>query len=591
MSIYSLVKQYEDNFLNNSIKIVDGYNFDQLETIKNNQRYYAGKFRNGNEDEFGYKYFQNTIKPKVKNVAKNIDLDTKDVNIKATKPEDYYKAWLMRRDTVLWMKKHKIGKMFNESSIKTPKYGTFVVKKVNSKEIIRSVNLKNIKCDATSECLDLSGWIIEDHYYTPSELKKEVERGWDKDNIDKAIKSYRVNQKENYDDNYSEANQKGNAQYIHIKEFYGDVPENIIDGGNENIFKLYNFIIISPENEIDNITKEKKDGLILYKKPIKSIGEIYKEVHYDREEGRWLGIGIVEDLIDMQIMKNEEINQVMLSIRLANLVLFQTRDETISRNILTDLINGDIVKVKSEITRINTQNVGLNQNQYLTQEIEKTINDLANFYEITTGESLPSGTPFALGALINQNANKFFDFIRENLGIFWQEVFEEWIIPELSEDLNKKHLLEITGKEEMEWVNKQMQKSLIWETIKNFLMAGKIPTVQDIELVEGVLNERNQEKESFFIDTPDDFYNFEKSVSVDFTDERGNKNQLLQTLSTILQMLGTNPLLIDHPILQKILDLSGLSSIDVSQKQVEQQPQNPQIPQNSQVNRMQMQNV
>ena len=136
-----------------------------------------------------------------------------------------------------------------------------------------------------------------------------------------------------------------------------------------------------------------------------------------------------------------------------------------------------------------------------------------------------------------------------------------------------------------------MEKSLIWLTIKNFLMVGKTPTVQDIELVEGVLNERNQEKESFFIDTPDDFYNFEKSVSVDFTDERGNKNQLLQTLSTILQMLGTNPLLIDHPILQKILDLSGLSSIDVSQKQVEQQPQNPQIPQNSQVNRMQMQNV
>jgi hypothetical protein len=582
-SIYKIIETYEKDFLDKSIDIVDGYSFNQLKTVKANQRGYAGIFESGNTDEFGYKYYYNMGKPRVKNAAKNVDIDTKDINIRATSPDNSYKAWIMRRDIKRWMRERNLGVIFNDMAVLTPKYGTFVLKKVGGKEIVRKVNLKNLKNDQTCEKLEYSGWVIEDHYYTPAELKAEIElRGWDKEKVEMAIKSFQINRKENYDDNIDASEPQGNAQYIHVKEFYGSVPKSCYEeGGEENEYGLYNFILISPEHKADtSVGEAEKQGLILYKKEIKSIADVYKEVHFDREEGRWLGVGIIEDLRDAQIMKNEQINQMMLAIKLANLILFQTGDETISRNILTDLVNGDIIKVKSELKRISTENQGLNTDTLLSQEIQKIADSLSNSFEVTTGESLPSGTPFSLGNLIDKNANKLFDFILENMGMFVQDVFESWVIPELEKDLSIKHLLEITDEKEMKWIMERVKKTNTWNAVAKYIKSsGQMPTMGEVQIAEQVLAERMADPESLALDLPEDFYNFEKAVEVNVTDERHNKGQELTTLGSIMQVLGTNPGMLENPVFKQILDISGFSEIDVkgveqAQQQSTKQPVN-----------------
>lgn len=576
-SIYKIIEQHERDFTDKNIEIVEGYSFNQLKRVKDNQRLYAGKFLSGNEDEFGYKYFPNMGKPRVKNAAKNLDLDTKDINIQATSPDNDYKAWIMRRDVNRWMRERNLGVVFNDMAIQTPKYGTFVLKKVGGKEIVRKVNLKNLKNDQTCEKLEYSGWVIEDHYYTIAELKAEVElRGWDKEAIDRAVTSYRINKKENYDDNMDTNEAQGNAQYIHVKEFYGDVPESCYKpDGDANTYKLYNFIVISPEKGKGEVSTDdaEKEGLILYKKEIKSIADVYKEVHFDKEEGRWLGVGIIEDLEDSQIMKNEQINQMMMAIKLANLILFQTNDETVARNILTDLVNGDIIKVKSELKRVQTENSGLNTDTLLSKEIQTIADSLSNSFEVTTGESLPSGTPFSLGMLIDKNANKLFDFILENMGMFIQDVFESWIIPELEKDLSVKHLLSITDESEMKWIMERVKKTHTWEAVAKYIMeSGSMPTMGEVELASQVLTERMSDPESLALDLPDDFYDFKKAVEVNVTDERNNKAEKLATLGNIMQILGNKPEMIDSPVFHRILDLTGFAEVDFKGNQPTQLP-------------------
>lgn len=578
-SIFEIVENCEHDFLHSPITIVDGYTFDQLQTIKNNQLYYAGKFESGNEDEFGYKYFYNIGKPRVKNAAKNIDLDTKDINIKATHPGNYYKAWLMRRDCKQWMRKRRLGQIFNEMAMMAPKYGTYVLKKVGGKEIIRRVDLKNIKNDPGCRKLEESGWLIEDHYYTPWELKKEVERGWNADSINAAIKSFRDNRKENYvDEQHTDSNNKGGAQYILVKEFYGEVPESMYEeGGNENKFILVNYIIVSAEKSKVTQTgmndkDAQKDGLILYKNKIKKIP--YKECHYDREEGRWLGVGIIEDMRDAQIMKNEQVNQMMLALKLSNLILFQTQDETLARNIITDLVNGDVMKVKNAIHRIDTRNYGNAEGQAIITEIKTLADQLSNSFEVTTGESLPSGTPFALGSLINQNAQKLFDFVRENLGLFLEEVFEEWIIPELSKDLNKAHILELTDSREMKWVNERLMSNKMWDAISKLIMEeGRNPTQAEIDFAQQVLEERMKSGENVSMDIPENFYDFEKSVEVDATGEKQNKAAALQSITSILQLIGGDPTRLEHPAIKQVMDLTGFADVDFQTSQMKQDPQ------------------
>lgn len=572
-----MIEGYEHDFLHTPVDIAPGYKFDQLATVKQAQMTYAGKFSSGNKDEMGYKYFYNLVKPRVKNAAKNLDVDTKDINIRATSPENYYKAWIMRRDMKQWLRKRDFGVVLNDMVMLTPKYGTFVLKKVGGKEIVRRVDLKNLKNDPTCNSLAESQWIIEDHFYTPVELRKEVARGWYEDAITKAIDSYRATKKENYVDNHIERdNVQGDAQYIHVKEFCGEVPKKFItENENDTGFILATMIVISPDGGTKTQAgEEERKGLVLYKRELKEIP--YKEVHFDREEGRWLGVGLAEDLRDMQILKNEQINQVVLGLRLANLILFQTNDETIARNVLTDLVNGDIIKAKGTIERINTTNIGLGTDQVISQEINTIVNDLSNSFEVTTGQNMPSGTPFSLGALINQNANKLFDFYREKIGLFLQDVFEEWIIPELSKDLNKEHLLEITDKEEMQWIIERMTQSTTWDTIKRFVLTkGRRPTQAEVDLAAQVIEERLSAGENMFLDIPKDFYNFEKTVEVDITGESLDKSAQLTTLSSLLQILGQNPEMAEHPITQEILDLSGKASIDV-QRGVKTAPAAPQ---------------
>jgi hypothetical protein len=54
---------------------------------------------------------------------------------------------------------------------------------------------------------------------------------------------------------------------------------------------------------------------------------------------------------------------------------------------------------------------------------------------------------------------------------------------------------------------------------------------------------------------------------------------MLQTLASILQMTGGNSEAMESPIMQKILDLSNLSAVDVSTGTKEGTPERPQTPQ------------
>jgi hypothetical protein len=67
---------------------------------------------------------------------------------------------------------------------------------------------------------------------------------------------------------------------------------------------------------------------------------------------------------------------------------------------------------------------------------------------VVTGEGLPAGTSFKLGSMVNQNATKMFDFLREKLSLSLQDVFQDWIVDELMSTLNRKKVIRLTGNEQ-----------------------------------------------------------------------------------------------------------------------------------------------
>lgn len=557
-NVFQEFKRYDDFFRDESVTILEGYDFNQQERVKASHLYYSSRFQTSTDDD---RRFYNIVKPACKNESKNIDLDVKDINVIPKAKKATMQAWLLRRDVAQFAKKMKLGQKFNEFTDKLPIYGTVVAKRTYNDDIFARVNLMNLENDPTTDNLNKS-WVCEHHWYTPSELRRQ-KKVWDAKLIDKAIDSYKQFGKENYVEDTKTNTEKGQAQFIHVVEFIDDVPEAAIyDNENWEDYIRGRFILVLGDNG--------GDGLILDKSEEKD--ENYKECHRDRVDGRWLGVGIPEDLEEAQILKNEEINYMRDALRLSSMILLQTKDQKLARNILTDLVNGDIIKVRDEIREIplNVRNLG--EKQQITQELDRLVASLANAQEITTGTTLPSGTPFRLGALLDQNANKLFDYIREKLGLFYKEIFEDWVAPEMAKKWNKKHILRITDDRELKFLAKEMAKSKAWEGLKKFILeTGREPNVEEMKLVEQMLTERYTANE-MMLEIPEDFYNLD-DVEFEFTGEGVDKRAKLETLGSLINLVGANPAILESPIMQEILSLSGFSYIDFKTEEVPVVPQ------------------
>jgi hypothetical protein len=579
-SIYSIINDFEEDFDNNSVTIVDGYEFSQLDTIKKINRYYAGKFDTGNIDEFGRKFFYNFTKPRVKNAQKNIDIDTKNIELMAMKPEDYSKVWLLRRELEIYMRDTKLGKKLNEITATLPKYGTVAVKRVGGDEIFEMVDLRNFKNDMTASSLKNS-WRLEEHYYTPSELREK--KGWDKENIENAIENFSTYRKENYvtsKDKYEP--QMGNAKFIRVVELTAEMEETFLtDDYDDTDIVPQMWVVVMPEGTGQQ--KTAGDGLKLFSEKLTTKEyrtKLYKEVHYDKEVGRWLGYGIVEDMFEMQELKNTQVNYEIKAMELANLILLATNDKSFAKNVLTDLMSGDVIQVEGAINRIPTEVRSMNVNSAVAQQVDSLANELANSFEATTGETMPAGTPFRLGLMLNRNANKLFDFIRQNYGLFLEELVQDWILPELMKKTSQEHILQITDKAEYEYLAREVGKKQAWDAVKNIVMdTGKFPTAEEAQQIEDMLVQRAVSTNGMAINISKDFYK-DVELKVVVTDESLDKAERITTLTTILQLLGASPQLVNSPVLQELLNLSGLSEIDIQkqQAQVVQQLQPQQAP-------------
>jgi len=563
-SVFKRIQAYDDYFVNQDVTIVEGYDFNQMDRVKKNHLYYASKFVNGTDEDVR---FFNITKPACKNETKEIDIDTKDINVLAMRRSAMTKAWILRRALKYLIKKEKLGQVFNQFSDKLPIYGSVVAKKTNDKKIFAPVQLRNLKNDPTADNLNQC-WSIQELWMTPTDLRK-MKGKWNDKVIDMAIEAYQISGKENYVDNFSKNDKRGGSQYIHVREYIDDVKKSEIKGKSEEYVRGRFFIVVPDTSKKD---WEKKDGLVLHKDTVTD--KYFKECHRDRVEGRWLSPSVVEDLEELQILKNEEMHYMKMALRLSSIILLQTEDKKLARNILTDLENGDILRVRKEIKEVplNVRNLG--EKQQISNEIDKLLRDLANTREVMTGEKMMSGTPFSLGAMLERNAARLFDHIREKLGLFYQEIFEDWVAPALSKELTKKRILEITDREEIKELAVEFAKNKTWDAVKKFILEeGRKPTIEEVQLVEQLLVERFLTQKSVFLDLPEKYIDFE-DVEFEFTGERVDKQTKLQTISTLITALGQNPALVDNPLFQEALNLSGFGKLDVTMPVVA--PQAPQ---------------
>ena len=164
----------------------------------------------------------------------------------------------------------------------------------------------------------------------------------------------------------------------------------------------------------------------------------YREAHWNKQYGRWLGLGIMEDLIENQEAKNIIVNLQRRSLQWASRKNFQSSNtDLVGKSLVKDTIDGEIVEVgaNGQITPIDFTNKSSGEFNLFLNEWENNANQKAFTFDVMMGTAMPQGTAFRTVAALTQAANSFFQMKRQKLALFLQRTLNDFIIPQFLKDI------------------------------------------------------------------------------------------------------------------------------------------------------------
>lgn len=532
MSIYSIVedeiKAYNDTVVDSNPTFASKQK-DVLDLI---DMYWSSKFREGDKDALGYKkVFYNIVNFPVETNSKMIDLDTKDIQIMAEDGQSYWPAWLMGKELAMWMKDKYFGRQLNEYALQWPKYGHLFAKKVDDDVVLVPPKNMKVRPDATSIKYIP---IIEEHKYTPAELQQVgAERGWKR--VDDAVKNL-------------DEDGKVVIYEVYFPPTYLTEAEWDVENPTHNYF-------IMPEDQSFSLFSAKKP-----KCP-------YKDLSWEKLPDRLMGRGVVEKLFEEQIFLNRIKNYESEGLHWTSKHIYQTRDTGVASNLMTDVKNGEIMIMNSELTPVSVEERNLSMYMNATNLWEENAVKRAFAREPITGGAGKTGITLGSTILSTRMAMGYFEQKKEELGMFIKEILWDWIIPEFKKQNRSEHkvLIETLMKGDDDNSEKFFRLKLN-EKMNDLKWTTKKPlTPEQWKIRKGIQAEILKGQE---LNVPESLYdNLKYKIKINIVGESVDTAQKITTLQTVFQILGSNPTVLQdkriRKVFYKMLDLAGINPEDL----------------------------
>ena len=536
--IFNRVKKEVDDFRNKPIRITPKYEFNQKDTIEEIVRLFNSKFEQGEYDNQGFKkYFFNIVRNPCYTSAKAIEFDTKHIEVLPTQGQNPEYAWLMDRDLKQWMKEHSFGKLLNDIFYNLPIYGSVVLKKAKDK--LHLVDLRNLIVEQQADSLDKASYVIEQHIYTPYELRQQP---WDKDKIEEAIKAWRGTK----------------SPYIRVIERYGELTENEMkDGGDQNKHQYTRTIAFMPEGDVSQQELDKwhisSGGVVIEQEEIEPEEIPYSEIHWEKIPGRWLGVGRVELLSDPQMRTNELVNLRVKSSYFSTLNLFYSRDDNVKKNLLKSFANGDVITAMDRIERIPTEDRALGSVDLEERKWSGIRDEITLTHDTIRGERPPSGTPLGSAQMAQQMIMSYFQGIQKNIASTLKQIIYDDIIPLFKKQ--PEHYVKLVGDDFDKWQRMRTIQKYNKEILEFFINKKRLPTGTQADIMKANISEKvKKDKRDKFI--PEDFYkDIKYKVDITITGEQRDIQVEMANNAMILQMIQQDPEVLRDPAKRKVFSM------------------------------------
>lgn len=586
-SITEIIRRAEQNYQIGQTNLGEYVSWSHRDTVERIIAYSNSKHLTGDKDSLGReKPFFNIVIAAINIWYRATDLDRKDVIIRPTKLSNTIASFLATVKLQEWMNKSKFNVFLNEWGRVLAQFGSAVVKFIEKKgELIPMVVPWN---RIITDAIDFDALPrIEKLYKTPNQLRKMKE--FNQDEVEKLIEALvsRKTTKGTTVDNLSE--------FVELYEVHGELPVALLKKDPEdNDWTKYRQQMHVVSFVKDKTTKE-YDDFSLYKGLEKQ--DPYLLTHLIKEEGRVMSIGAVECLFDAQWMQNHSMKNMKDTLDLTSKLIFQTADAAfIGRNVLSAIETGDIMihKDNMPLTQINNTKVDITALQNFAGQWKALAMELTSTPESMRGITPPSGTPYSSVALLTQQAGSLFEIMTENKGNYLEEMLRRFVIPHLKTKLDTKEEVMAALKDsdfkkiDAMYIPNQAIRNYNKRTV-NKIIRGEFEDITpfDRNTEQEVVREQLAPFGNMRSFSPEDitwkevFKDLEWEAEIGITNEPVDKQMILTTLSTILQTIAGNPLVLTDPnmklILGKILNYAGVvSPVELSTMATQPIPQLPQ---------------
>jgi len=579
-SICELVRQAEENQKHGVIRKSQYVTFEPQADLDKISAYVESKHISGLTDDLGREKPFFNIGIAIRNLwFRATEIMRKNFRLKATKSSHFLLAFLANIHLRAWMRKSDFGQFLNDWGLALATYNSAVSKHIekDGELISKVIPWSKIICDF----VDFeNNQKIEKLYFTPAQLRQN--ENYNKELVEELIRSKSTRK------TLSGQQVDSKADYIEVYEVHGELPlSHLTDKEkDENVYQQQMHVVAFNQAETGKYSdytlfsgREKQDPYML------------ASLIPDTDGGISLS-GSIKLTFENQWMVNDTAKKVKDMLELASLILLQTSDNNFQgRNALVNLQQGDILvhAQNQPLTQLNNK-ADINALQSFGQQWEVLAKEITSTPESLRGETLPSGTPYSLGAYLGGQAGSLFVTMTKNKGLALERMARKFILPYLKKKMDTtEEIAETLESHEIKQIDAAFVPNeairIANEQIKTDILNGKLTQQPDLGAIEsqiraklGSLGNQRFIRPSDIISKKwrDIFKDFIWEIEVEVTNEETDKQATLQTLSTIMQTVAANPLVLQDPnmrlIFNRVLELTGVvSPVEISQ--TESQPQ------------------
>jgi len=570
MQIYERVEGMREFYETRTIPLQDGDDYSQYQLIRAIN--YARRSRyideNAYDDIIGDYPYDNISEYRVRLEARSTDRDIKHMEVEPVDSSDEARVSAMVATKALQkkMRDMKFGKTLNLYSTMRPRYGAVLFKRIETEEgkEVHIVPWENVITDMTDI---LSSLIVEKHFYTPNQLKKQTT--WD--NVDNAIRTARMRKKDKDIGNKEGAKADTVGDYITVYEVTGEIERAMLldaqgkEWSDKDVDEFVLARIIYTPTGQDKSGKH--SGIIFRADELTEDEYPYKLDVRHPVVGRAIGEGIPEELSEHQRWHNFYKTEEARAVAIGGKVLFYTDDGNVVDSIYSDGIeHGTILQVGEgkSFQQLNTIPSSVPVYQNITEAWDNSADKKANSFEAVMGEESKSGTPFRAQYLQNVAGTSQFEQELEDMGLFLEELISDWILEDaLEEAAEADEIDEVFSKEELDLIDRTIINRAMIQRGVDSLLAGNLVTPEAQAQMEQNLTLELKRKGSRrkITDIQDFIRNAGKKVIVHTTDEMRSKAVLFESYSNAINLAKgidrTDP--VQLALRDKVLDMIGIS--------------------------------